>query len=364
MVTKEIQKESSHNFSDAAVASRELQQKGVNINEDDISINKKILLMDHKRKVNVLNGEEEEIQNPDITKEHVIRTLDSDRSSLGPTCFPSIFSLVEFQDIKDGQNSRPKGVLVEQNGTEYIYPVKVTHTVHVDPSDPIIEQEYYIKADSKSEAEDIKNDITESKESYLESDDTDVVLTNATEVPKHDDHVFNYDFCFLMSCFWGLFSGLLLLLGDPVSVFLVIHGICAFMWFMLGVNNYYDSKEKTTEFRTTNINRYVSGVNADRVVEEYVDMKKRVENVNFEIEQNGFVRCTSQDSGVTWTLSENGIVPKAVVSALEKSGFSNLDSPSYRVTMMPAEIAEDKDTNMISDCRDWYLDMDSVDPIE
>lgn len=361
MVTKEIQRESNHDFSDAVVASRELQQKGVNIDEEDISIEKKILVRDRRSRINLSSGEHEKIRNPDITKQDIKKSLDSNRSPK-PLRMSSISGFIEFQDLKSEQRSRTRGVLVEQEGNEYVYPVRVIYTVHIDPSDPIIDQEYYIKADSKSESEEIKNDIIESKESYLESNDTDVVLTNVNEVSKYDDHMFNYAFCFLMSFFWALSSGFSLL-ADSVSALFVIEAFCAFTWFIVGVHNYYDSKEETTEFRTTNVNRYVSGVNVDQVVEEYVNSKTKKENIDFEIEENGVVRCVSEESGVTWTLSENGIVPEVIVSALEKKGFSSLDSPKYNATIMPVEIAEEKDEDMISDCRNWYLDIGSAEPV-
>lgn len=236
--------------------------------------------MDDKTKFEVPDGKREEIQSPDITKENVLRTLDFHRLFMRPMSSSPMCGLLRFRDIRDGHDSRQKGVIVEQNGNEYVYPVEVAHIVHINPSDPLIDEDYYIKADSEHEAEDIKNDITESRKSYL------------------------------------------------------------------------------------TFNRYVSGINADKVAEEYVNDKTNKENVSFGIDESGVVKCTLCNSRIKWTLSENGIVPETVVSELEEKGFFDLDSPNYRVTVMPIEIVEDKNRNLISDCGDWYLNVDSVDVIE
>lgn len=359
MVTEEIQHNSSYDFSDAAVTSRELQQRGVSIHKCDISVEKEILLMDDKTKFEVPDGKREEIQSPDITKENVLRTLDFHRLFMRPMSSSPMCGLLRFQDIRDGHDSRQKGVIVEQNGNEYVYPVEVAHIVHINPSDPLIDEDYYIKADSEYEAEDIKNDITESRKSYLTSNDTDVVLKTKTEV--QENIVLGYT---LFGCFlWGLYLGLVLSSG-LVSLPSALTLIAGFIWTVLGVISYGDSEGNTKDCRTTKVNRYVSGINADKVAEEYVNDKTNKENVSFGIDESGVVKCTLCNSRIKWTLSENGIVPETVVSELEEKGFFDLDSPNYRVTVMPIEIVEDKNRNLISDCGDWYLNVDSVDVIE
>lgn len=360
MVTEQVQKESDNRFSDAVMASRELQNQGVEVDDQDLSVEKRILVRDNRSKTNALTGDMSKIHDPAITYEDVERTVDADRAPR-PLRNSWVSNLIELSDIRSDTSSRTKGVIVEEDDGEYIYPVKVTYIVRIDPSDPIIDKEYYVKADSKSEAEQLVNQISSSDQSYLKSSDTDVNLTAMNKV-REGEGIFNYVFASILGSFWAASAFASLMTGSMTLLF-ILEAFCAVIWFVLATRDLLHKKEEEDHFHAENADKFLSDLNLSDFVRKYKRSRSKREKVSFHVTGEDTVTCVSESSGITWTLSDDGMVPESIVSELENIGFSGVDSPVYNADIKPVELVDEKDSSMISDCRQWYLELDSAESV-
>lgn len=360
MVTKELEQESNNRFSDAVMASRELQENGIDISEEDLSIEKRVIVRDNRNKLNKHTMEQHRIENPDIDYDDIKRTLNSDRKP--HFLVPRESELMQIRDMRSDSSSNASGILIEEGDKEYFYPVKISYIVRINPSDPIIDKDYYIETSSKSRAKELLSDVKSSDSSYLNSTDTDIELTLTNKIRK-DSSIFTYKSCIAFGTLWFLSAAMSFGLSST-SPIVIVQAFCALTWFTLGAIKMYDKEEvEVSSFDVENFGGNISDLDLDDYLSRYVEDSSKREELSFHMTKDGIVKCVSKDSNIEWTLSENGMVPESIVSELEQVGFSGLDEAVYSAEIKPVELAESRSDNIVSDCGDWYIEFDSTKPI-
>ena len=174
--------------------------------------------------------------------------------------------------------------------------------------------------------------------------------------------IFNYVFASIRGSFWAASAFASLMTGEMTLLF-ILEAFCAVIWFVLAAKDLLHKTEDEEHFNTKPADKFLSDLNLSDFVRDYTRSRSKREKLSFYTTDDGTVRCVSEDSDITWTLSENGMVPESIVSELENIGFSGIDSPVYNANIKPVELVDDKDSSMISDCRKWYLELDSAESV-